>query len=234
MLDSDDYQLGEVSKQYESSGPGTISTGVGDHGGVSYGTYQLSTAMGTLDEYLKQSAYGSKFKDLAPNTSAFNSEWRALASTDPGFARDQQNFIKNTHYVPQLAALRADGLDLSSRGPAVQEAIWSTSVQYRSLTGAIFENGLRDSFGKGYKLSELTDKDIVSAVQDYKISHVSTLFRHSPSKWDSLTARAESEKADLIALAKGKPLPERSHVRHARMHESFLHQGVRGETVAAL
>ncbi len=39
------WQLGKTSKQYESgnNGPGTISTGKGDNGGMSYGTYQIET-----------------------------------------------------------------------------------------------------------------------------------------------------------------------------------------------
>lgn len=41
---SDSKTLGSLSAPYESSGnPGTVSTGNGDPGGVSYGTYQLTT-----------------------------------------------------------------------------------------------------------------------------------------------------------------------------------------------
>ncbi|WP_330873180.1 hypothetical protein [Xanthomonas fragariae] len=59
-----------TSSRYESSGrgAGTISTGKNDHGGVSYGTYQLSTSQGTLQEYLDQSRYGPQFFGLEPLT----------------------------------------------------------------------------------------------------------------------------------------------------------------------
>lgn len=218
MTGTADYHLGEVSERYESSGPGTISSGHGDHGGVSYGTYQLATATGTLDAYLKQSIYRDHFKGLAPNTKAFNEQWRALASKEPGFAQDQHDFIKATHYDPELAALKQDGLDLSDRGVAVQEAIWSTSVQYGRLSTSIFEHGLKDKFGANYRLAELTDKDIVEAVQDYKFAHVDTLFRSSGADVRaSLRARAVSEKEDLVALADGRPLPDRRLVHHAAL-----------------
>src|SRR5262249_46471025 len=43
--------LGSLSEKYESGGrgPGTVSTGKGDLGGVSYGTYQLSSKVGRAD-----------------------------------------------------------------------------------------------------------------------------------------------------------------------------------------
>lgn len=229
----DNCHLGEISERYEGHGPGTISTGRHDHGGASYGTYQLSTALGTLDEYLKQSAYKDDFKNVTPNTKAFNDEWRTLARTKPGFAHDQQNFIKKTHYDKQLSRLKADGLDLSDRGHTVQEAIWSTSVQYGNLTTRVFEHGIADKFGKDYKLSELTDKDIVVAVQDYKITHIETDFASSPQLWGKLRTRAQNEKADLVALADGKPLPEHSH-GHTHAHGNLLQLGAHGEAVTAL
>ncbi|HFP9633493.1 TPA: hypothetical protein ACHOQV_005292, partial [Escherichia coli] len=44
------WPLGKTSERYESGGrgPGVISSGKGDHGGVSYGMYQLSSKMGTV------------------------------------------------------------------------------------------------------------------------------------------------------------------------------------------
>lgn len=230
MTGAVDYHLGEVSERYESTGPGTISTGHGDHGGVSYGTYQLATATGTLTEYLKQSSYRDHFKGLTPNTKTFDAEWRTLASEDLGFAKDQHDFIKTTHYDPVLAALKQNGLDLSGRGIAVKEAIWSTSVQYGKLATAVFENGISDKFGANYKLSRLTDKDIVEAVQDYKLAHIDTLFRSSSAGVRaSIRVRAVSEREDLVALADGLPLPEREQTRHIA-----LRQGAHGDGVERL
>jgi len=236
MTDAKDYHLGDIAARYESNGPGTVSTGKDDKGGVSYGTYQLSSNEGTLADYLKQSPYKYQFDGLAPGSAAFNNKWSELGRTDLGFAQDQQDFIKKTHFDPVVAALQKDGLDLTNRGPAVQEALWSTSVQTRGLTPRIFEHGLEEKFGKGYKLSDLSDKDIVGAVQDYKIAHTATLFKSSPRLWENLIDRAEKEKEDLLALADGKPLPNRSHAHQAPSKEAneltfVLKQGHHGDAV---
>lgn len=211
MARQDEWHLGQTSQRYETGGrgAGTISTGRGDHGGVSYGAYQLSTAMGTLGEYLRQSRYEAQFEGLTPRTPEFNTKWRELARTDPGFAQDQHDFIKRSHYDVQVARLKADDLDLGDRGAAVQDALWSTSVQFRGLTRSIFEKGLQEKFGQGYKLSELSNKDIVEAVQDYKINHNEKLFSKSPKLWESLLDRARHEKADLVQLAEQDKTLER-------------------------
>ncbi|MDF4024019.1 peptidoglycan-binding domain-containing protein [Luteibacter sp. PPL201] len=196
------WHLGQTSAHYESGGDvGTISTGKHDKGGVSYGAYQLSSASGTLREYLDQSPYGAQFQGLTPVTPAFNAKWQTLARTDPGFGEDQQRFVGQSHYSQQVAALEARGIDLSDRGMAVQDALWSTSVQCRGLTPRIFDKGLQEKFGQHYDLATLSDKDIVGAVQDYKTAHVETLFAGSPHLHDSLKARFAHERVALEALA---------------------------------
>ena len=202
-MSSTDWRLGQTSERYESGGrgAGTISTGAGDRGGVSYGTYQLSSKMGTLQEYLDSSPYGRHFEGLTPTSREFNDKWRELARTDPGFAQDQHDFIKKTHYDVQVEKLEKAGIDLSDRGPAVQDALWSTSVQFRDMTRGIVSRGLEEKFGKNYDLSKLSDREIVEAIQDYKINHNEQLFRSSPKLWDSLENRARSEKAALVDLA---------------------------------
>ena len=227
--------LGEISARHEGAGPGTISDGRGDHGGVSYGTYQLSTNSGTLNEYLAQSSYKDSFKGLEPATPDFNEKWKSLASQDSAFGQDQADFIKTTHYDVQVQRLKDDGLDLSGRGHAVKEALFSTSVQYRGLTKNVFEGGLKEAFGDHYDLNKLTDKEIVTAVQDYKTTHNDTLFRSSSATVRAGTlARAGVEKDELIALAEGRPLPD-LHARHAKSHEGgALHLGSKGEAVGTL
>lgn len=197
------WHLGKTSEQHETGGhgPGTISTGKHDLGGMSYGSFQLATGPGTLQEYLEHSRYGKEFDGLVPKTKEFNAKWKELAATDSGFATDQHDFIKHSHYDKQVARLQQAGLDLSDRGRAVHDALWSTSVQYRGLTKTVFTKGLEERFGKDYNLSMLSDRDIVEAVQDYKLAHNNTLFRSSPGSWPGLIRRAHEEKADLTRLA---------------------------------
>jgi hypothetical protein len=196
------WRLGQTSQKYESGsrGAGTISTGKGDHGGASYGAYQLSSRTGTLAEYLSVSRYAAEFNGLRTATPEFDAKWRDLAVREPGFADEQHDFIRRTHYDIQLNRLAERGLDLQNRGPAVQDALWSTSVQFRNRARAIFEGGLEEKFGPRYRLSDLSDSDIVSAVQDYKVAHNSTLFASSPKLWKGLISRAQSEKAALLEL----------------------------------
>ncbi|MEA9482701.1 peptidoglycan-binding domain-containing protein [Xanthomonas campestris] len=239
MATMDGWHLGMTSARRESGGRGaeTISTGKGDHGGVSYGTYQLSSKAGTLREYLDQSRYGSEFSGLSPATAAFNDKWTQLARADPAFGQDQHDFIKSTHYDKQVASLKASGLDLSDRGPAVQDAIWSSSVQYRGLTPSLFRNGLTEKFGEDYRLADLSDKQIVESVQDYKYAHNNTLFKNSPDQWESLRNRAREEKQDLVNLAEGRLPTQPSASKHQAGPSSSdgkLEQGERGEQVKQL
>lgn len=202
------WHLGQTSESFEApgSGPGAISTGNNDRGGVSYGAYQLSSKTGTLQEYLAQSAYGPEFKGLMPATPAFDARWREIAASDQTFGQDQHNFIGRSHYRSQLRKLDQVGLSLEGRGRAVQDALWSTSVQFRDLTPKILAGALTESFGSKSKLPDLTDRQIVAAIQDYKTRHNADLFKSSPHLWRGLLARASAEKVVLLALADAEML----------------------------
>ncbi|MFT4197103.1 MAG: peptidoglycan-binding domain-containing protein [Pseudoxanthomonas sp.] len=253
----EEWRRGQTSNQYETGGQGadSISSGVDDRGGVSYGSYQFATNTGGVQEYLAQSKYGPQFDGLQPATQEFNARWKQLAKGDPGFATDQHDFIQRKYYDVQQAILQDRGIDLGGRGKAVQDALWSTSVQYRDLTPGIFENGLQEKFGKDFKLSELSDEQVVGAVQDYKLAHVQTHFKSSSKLWDSLSARVESEKASLVTLARFEEIvrnptpytgksyqeiygedPVKAGERVARnpMADGMLKQGEHGEPIKAM
>ncbi len=240
------WHLGQTSTGFETNGRGveTISSGHHDKGGVSYGAFQLASKSGTVKEYLDQSAYKKDFEGLTPGSKEFSTEWSKLASgkdTREAFADDQYNFIKKSHYEEQVGRLKHDGLDLTGRGSAVQDALWSTSVQYRNLTKPIFEKGLEEKFGDHYELAKLTDKDIIEAVQDYKVAHVEKLFSDFPDQWDSLNKRAKQEKADLLqfndtgipvdTVARAKA-ESKAHTTHH--HGASLELGAHGDAVGAL
>lgn len=125
--------IGSVSKKYESGsgGAGTISSGAGDPGGASYGTYQLSSSKGTLNKFLSSTQYGSQFQGLTPGTQEFNSRWKQLAATDPNFGQAQHDFIKQTHYDPAAKYASSIGIDMSD--PGMQQAVWSASVQHAGV-----------------------------------------------------------------------------------------------------
>ncbi len=76
--------LGSLSEKYESGGrgPGTVSTGKGDVGGVSYGTYQLASKVGRADQFV-QKYYPDEFKGLKGGSDEFTARWKELARSSP-------------------------------------------------------------------------------------------------------------------------------------------------------
>ncbi|EIC30569.1 MULTISPECIES: chitosanase [Methylomicrobium] len=204
-----DWTLGQTSKFFESGkgGAGTVSSGKGDLGGASYGTYQLSSKQGTLQKFLKSSSYGAQFEGLTPGTKEFNQRWKEVAQQDPTFGSAQHDFIKQTHYDPALAGLKKAGIDLSGRGAAVQDSLWSTSVQFgagNEKKGAVrlFQKALA-----GKDVAKMADQEIVSAVQDYKIANNERLFSRSSDQVRAGTLnRAQHEKDQLLNLASTESL----------------------------
>ena len=133
-------QLGTLSAKYETGGrgPGTVSTGSGDPGGVSYGSYQMATKMGTVTRFVTQAGFqwASDFANLQAGTAQFTAVWKRIAAdqTD-AFQRAQHEFIKKTHYDPLASKiLTDDSLDVNSRSRAVQDVVWSTAVQHGGAT----------------------------------------------------------------------------------------------------
>jgi hypothetical protein len=208
------WELGQTSEKYESGGrgPGTINNyaNSGDFGGASYGTYQLASYLpetlpngkarpnakkSPLKDYIAASRFGDKFAGLDPATSAFDNMWKSLAASNPTeFKKDQHDFIQAKYYDVMLASLKRKGLDLSGFGPGVQDLIWSTAVQLGPNRTDIFTSPLE---GK----SELTDKDIVELVSNYKINNVNTYFKSSSDSIKSgVKTRWQDEKTDLLKL----------------------------------
>lgn len=194
------WRLGNTSRKYETSGrgAGTISTGEGDYGGVSYGSYQMSSKMGVVQKFIAQSKYKNDFAGLAVNSEAFKAKWKSLAKNDPEFEKAQHDYIKKTHYDPLVRNLKQAGLNLSGRGAAVQDAIWSTAVQYGGGSKVI-QRALA-----GKNVAAMSDSDLVSAIQDYKHDKTKLLFSKSPTRWPGLRKRALQEKADLVKLARSQ------------------------------
>ncbi|MFC4291484.1 LysM domain-containing protein [Sphingorhabdus arenilitoris] len=130
------HRLGSLSETYESGGrgPGTVSSGRGDPGGVSYGVYQLSTNAGTLQTFMRNegSRWAGELRGLTPGSGDFSAKWRAIAEREPqAFRAAQHAFIERTHYQPVISDILAGrGIDLNARHNAVRDAVWSVSVQH--------------------------------------------------------------------------------------------------------
>lgn len=197
--------LGAVSEKYESGGKGvgTVSSGAGDAGGVSYGKYQLASANGSMSSFLKSkegAGIAQQLQGLQPGTKEFSDKYKQLTQSPEGakaMEDAQHAYIQRTHFEPQAAKLQADlGLDVSKRGKAVQEAVWSTSVQY-GKDSSVISKALQ-----GKDVANMSDKDLVAAIQDYKAANVDSNFKSSSGTVkDGVRARIEREKKDLVAMA---------------------------------
>ena len=135
------HVLGALSIQFESGGrgPATISTGHGDAGGVSYGSYQMTSAGGgTVGRFVSQPdfRFRADFAGLTPGTEGFSEVWRDLATRMPDeFHEEEHRFIKQTHFDVLCDKIqRDDRVTITTCSPAFQDVIWSTATQHGGNT----------------------------------------------------------------------------------------------------
>jgi murein DD-endopeptidase MepM/ murein hydrolase activator NlpD len=135
--------LGTLSAKYETGGrgPGTVSTGAGDRGGVSYGSYQMASKLGVATRFVKQDGFPwlADFRNLTAGTADFTACWKRIAKNEPdAFQNAQHDFIKKTHYDLLVAKIISDdGLDVNSRCHALKDVVWSTAVQHGGATSIV-------------------------------------------------------------------------------------------------
>jgi CBS domain-containing protein len=105
-------------------------------GGASYGIYQLATSNGSAGEFVAWLAgaapqLAQKLTD-APGTPAFSAAWKELAQTQRNaFIEAQNAYVYANRYFYVASAIRqATGLDVLTAPLALQQALWSTTVQH--------------------------------------------------------------------------------------------------------
>ena len=202
-------ELGWLSKKYEvgKGGPGTISSGKGDAGGVSYGTYQLTTA--NVGGFVKKH-YPKEFKGLKPATKAFNDKWKALAKSDSTFGDKQHEYIKETHYDPVVAKLKKNQkLDVDTRSETLRNVVWSTAVQHGTRGGpTVIKNALAPLLKKK-KLDQITDEEIVKGIyaergRKDKNGTLVWFSKNSKDVQKGVAKRFVSEQADALKALKNE------------------------------
>lgn len=206
-------KLGSVSAKYESNGnPCTINnykTGL-DSGGASYGCYQFASYLNgrniparnrtlaqsknaPIIEYISNSKYASSFSGLSPATPEFDNCWRGISDKDI-FRADQHEYVARKYYKVCAAKVATN---LTARGQAVHEVIWSRSVQLGPGKAAQQINAAAQN-----TTPDVCDSKVVEMIYDYQIANIQTNFASSSSLWPGLKARFENEKKQLIAMAK--------------------------------
>lgn len=193
--------LGAVSQAFESGnrGVGTISTGIGDHGGVSYGRHQMTA--GTMTKFLNSKQgikYKSHFGDAKAGTALFNQRYQQMVSWDgDNFGKAQKSYIDVNYFgVASNLIKKQTGLDPLKRGRALQEFIYSSSVQYGpQAVASWFKNLL------GKNPASLSDAEIISKLQDYKANNVNKHFKSSSEGTrKAIAGRIQTEKQMLLNI----------------------------------
>ena len=204
-----DY-IGKYVRKYESGSKGSamISSGAGDYGGVSFGTYQFPsykqsvTTKGTLPEFWNR-YYAASFPGVQPgNNDAFKAAWLKAVESDPNkFFENEHAYIAGQYYTPIASKLASNGVgDPTTYDRAAQEAAWSTAVQYGP-------GGAAKLFAQAGVNTTMDPKTFIDRLYTYKHDSVPTKFKNSSGAVQkSIQNRFKEEKQLLLGLAGQKPI----------------------------
>ena len=208
-----DY-VGKHVKQFESGtkGSSTISSGTGDYGGVSFGSYQFPsykkavTTDGSLPEFWNK-YFAAQYPGVQPgDNQAFKNAWLDAVNKDPaGFFNKEHAFIAAQYYTPVSSKLASNGVgDPTQYNRAAQEAAWSSAVQYGpGLAASVFQ--------KSGVNSSMNPVDYINKLYDYKIATVGSTFKSSSkSVQNSIANRYAKEKQILLGLTNLSPIDPNS------------------------
>lgn len=205
---AEDPPLGKLSEKYESGGrgPGTVSTGKGDPGGVSYGTYQLASAIGRADQFVKR-YYPDEFKGLKGGTPEFTKVWKELAAKDPkALHANEHAFIKETHYDPQVRKIEKElDLDVTKRSAVLRDVVWSVAVHHGPNTDVV--TLAAKPLLEKKPVAEVTDEELIRAIyaERGRKTPDGKLFRFkgvADELIPALTRRFENELRDALGMLK--------------------------------
>jgi len=211
------YQLGTLSALMESNnGKKLWNNGKLDKtGGWSYGTYQIATKDGSMNDYLKYLQRNSNYKNYYNalkqaggydasliGSDQFKNAWANL-SNDQIFLQSQQDFIIAKKLNPTMRYVNdIKGWNLDSRSPVVRDVLYSTATQHGE-GGATWL--LHNRFGRNTDISSLSDEDIINHIYDER-SNVNRYFRSSDiDTRNNIQKRFIKEKAKALELLKKYP-----------------------------
>jgi len=212
-------KIGGVSEQFESGGRGvgTVSSGAGDYGGVSYGKHQLASANGSMAQFLaspEAKNVAADFNGLTPGTAQFNERYREVAGTRSKEMEDAQyQYLVRTHYAPTAEKLEKNlGIDMDKKGRAFKEMVYSTSMQYGGNAASKIQRALN-----GKDINSMTEEEMIEAVQKDKYANVQNDFRSSsPQVQQGVAARTLKEMEVLREVAKNNKEPETKPVEQSQ------------------
>ncbi len=144
--DMNNSQLGYISAREESNGnPGAVGLNPNDKGGASFGVWQLSSKMGSVDDFLdfikdkNNDIYTmlmeAKKQDNNKFENNFIEKWKQIAQDYYNtFYELQRIFIKRSYFDAFLNSAKKNNMDISALLDfnSTSNMIWSTSVQHGS------------------------------------------------------------------------------------------------------
>lgn len=206
--------LGDVVAMSETGGKGTamISSGKGDHGGVSYGRSQLASRVGSINaalKWAKENGYEDIHDQLAPlaadatnRNGQFAQKWRELSQEKGGrLEQFDKAYQKQGYYDPMMAKIRRENPELAKRieaNPALQEQVLSTAVQYGPNSGRYLSAATEVL----QRNPTATDRDLLMGVQDIKVRDVGRNFGSSSANVRAGVANrhGNTERQRLLAV----------------------------------
>ncbi|HSA81665.1 MAG TPA: LysM peptidoglycan-binding domain-containing protein [Geminicoccaceae bacterium] len=209
-----EWMLGSLSSKYETGGrgPGTVSTGIGDAGGVSYGSYQMTSKPngGTVARFVGAADFPwrERFAGLASGAAGFSTQWKALAAeAHEAFFEAQHEYIKRTHFDPLVRKVAAeDGLEVTTRAPAVQDAVWSTAVQHGPNTPVVHRAIVAAGGAAALQPADLErDRRLIVAIYGERgrrneAGGLVYFSRNSKAVQDGVARRFRDEERDALAM----------------------------------
>ena len=123
------------------SGGNSMAIGYDKTGGTSYGKFQIASGPGTMGDFigwLEKNGHGEAAKALQASgpantgsqTGAMPETWKTLVHQGKITDAIQEQFIRENHVGPALAALPKEAQAAIANDPAMKAALFSTAVQH--------------------------------------------------------------------------------------------------------
>lgn len=216
--------------KYEAGGdPATVSSGSGDLGGRSYGTYQFSSTAGVVDDFVQwlcnypedcYANYGRVLKEAYPiNSNNFVETWKNIGTVDAsGFQKLQDEYAGDKYYNAAYGELKKHYYDMEKHSEAMKAVLFSRAIQYGAAnmyelyTEAVHRMG-HDNLS--WVDDKTFDREMIKNIYDFLADECRNAYQlsngnyHSPKDWANgsytvvkvgLLNRFENEKQDALDL----------------------------------
>ena len=198
-----DY-VGRDSCHWETSdkGPWMVSSGSGDLGGSSYGSYQLVTNKSITDSLWRfWKGYGYQAKTgVEPGANAnFKAAWLKEVNENPEqFILNEHDFAMKEYYEPARKYFAKKGIkDPDSRSRAVQELVfaWSNGLGPETFVSRFSKN-----------VGNVDDATTVNKWFSYLYNNAGSIYRSSPAMQKGIMRRAQEEGSLLSKFTSANPI----------------------------